>query len=619
MARKKIRQLTMSQALVENLAAQHIQNEDGTTSRLCGGVFAIFGHGNVTCLGEALYGARRKLTTFRGQNEQAMGLACAGYARARKRRGFMAATSSIGPGATNMVTAAAVAHTNRLPVLFLSGDTFASRLPDPVLQQVENVGDPSITVNDAFRPVVQYWDRIVHPAQLLQTMPQLYASMINPASCGPAFLALPQDIQEVMYPYPEDFFAPVVHKVPRLRPDIDQLAQAARLLAKARRPLIVAGGGARYSFAEQALGNFARKFNIPVVETIAGRATLVDDHPCNCGPLGVIGSSSANTLAEQADVILAVGTRLGDFITSSGAFFWQTDQQLISINVAQADASKRNGHAIVGDALVSLRELNKALGKYRASGVWLRQAQKLYLAWKKYLAKVTAAQAAGTPTYGQVMGAVNRLTDKGDVTLSAAGGLPGEHFKIWSSRQPGDFDCEFGFSCMGYEIAGAYGFKIAQADRPGEVITLSGDGSYLMMNSDILSSVMTGHKLIIVLCDNGGFAVINRLQMGKGGAEFNNLFAHCKGKETPVDFAAHAASMGAQSETVSSIKEFEQAFLRAKKSSTTYLISIKTAKYTWTGGDTWWDTGVPEISKRKNVREAYKQQLKGRSRRKGGK
>ena len=620
MARNKTRKLTMSQALVANLSVQYIEHEDGTSDRLCGGVFAIFGHGNVTCLGEALYAARGKLPTYRGQNEQAMGLACAGYARSRRRRGFMAATSSIGPGATNMVTAAAVAHANRLPVLFMSGDIYVNRLPDPVLQQVENHGDPSTTVNDAFRPVVQYWDRVIHPAQLLQTLPQMYASMVNPATCGPAFLALPQDIQEVMYPYPEDFFAPVVHRVPRMRPDARQLAEAAQLLSKAAKPLIVAGGGVGYSFAETSLGKFAQKHRIPVVETIAGRATLLDDHPCNCGPLGVTGSTSANELAEQADTILAVGTRLGDFTTSSGVFFGQDHQQLISINASASDAVKRNGHAVVGDAKVTMQELSRALGAYRAPDKWLKQAQRLYLGWKKYLAQVTDAKARSDelPSYGQVMGAVNRLATKGDVTLSAAGGLPGEHFKIWSSRQSGDFDCEFGFSCMGYEIAGAYGFKIGRGADSGEVIALTGDGSYLMLNSDILSSVMTGHKLIIVLCDNGGYAVINRLQMGKGSAEFNNLFAHCKGKEIPVDFAAHAASMGARSEQVSSIAEFEAAFARAKRSTKTYLISIRTAKYTWTGGDAWWDTGVPEVSTRTAVRTAYQQQLKGRSRRKGG-
>ena len=617
--RHKVKKLTMAQALVQNLAAQRIDMEDGTQAPLCAGVFAIFGHGNVTCLGEALHTVRATMPTYRGQNEQGMGLACVGYARARLRRGFMAATSSIGPGATNMVTAAAAAHANRLPALFMSGDTFTNRLMDPVLQQVENVGAPSVTVNDAFRPVVRYWDRIVHPAQLIHTLPQAYATMLDPGDCGPVFLSLPQDVQEMAYAYPADFFAPKVHRIQRPRPDEVSVADAAQLLLAAKRPLIIAGGGVRYSLAERKIAQFATRHGIPVVETIAGRSTLAGDHPLNAGPVGVTGSSSANAIAPDADVVLAVGTRLQDFTTASGSLFWHPSQvKLISINTCTSDAVKREGLMVVGDARVTLEELGKALRSYVAPSAWTKRAQREYKKWGKELQANAKIRPDETPTYAQIVGAVNRLARKGDKTLSAAGGLPAEHNKHWMSRQPGDFDCEFGYSCMGYEVSGAYGFKMGAQDD-GEVISLIGDGSYLMMNSDILSSVMTNHKIIFVLCDNAGFAVINRLQMGRGSAEFNNLFKHCRGKSVAVDFVAHAKSMGAAGEWVKSVTEFEAAFARARSSKVSYVIAVTTQAYAWTGGDAWWDTGVPEVSKRKQVRRAYRQNLVGRAKRHGGK
>ena len=617
MAKHSGRKLTMAQALVRHLTNQWVDLENGKEAPLCAGVFAIFGHGNVTCLGEALHAVRRTMPTYRGQNEQGMGLACAGFARARLRRGFMAATSSIGPGATNMVTAAAVCHANRLPALFMSGDTFSSRLVDPVLQQVENRGDPSVTVNDAFRPVVQYWDRITHPAQLLSSLPQAWASMLDPGNCGPVFLALPQDVQEMAYSYPLDFFEPTVHTVPRPRPDKSLLAQAAQTINNAQRPLIVAGGGVRYSKAEAALVKLAERCGIPIVETLAGRSSVKGDHPNYAGPVGVTGSSSANKIAPRADVVIAVGTRLQDFTTSSGTVFWGPDVEVVSINACAPDAYKRDALAVVGDARETLLELSELMKRYRAPGAWLRRAQREYRGWVKYLNSVIRG-AGGTLTYGQVVGTVNRLAKKGDMTLSAAGGLPGEHNKHWMSRQAGDFDCEFGFSCMGYEVSGAYGFRMGKTGR-GEVISLIGDGSYLMMNSDILSSVMTGHKVIFVLCDNGGYAVINRLQMGTGGAEFNNLFRHCVGKAVEVDFVEHAKSLGAGGEWVSTLGEFEEAFERARKSEKSYMIAVKTAQYTWTGGDSWWDVGVPEVSMRANVRKARRSQDKGRLKRHGGK
>ncbi len=619
MPRHKTVRLTMAQALVRHLAAQRVDLEDGTEAQLCAGVFAIFGHGNVTCLGEALHSVRREMPTYRGQNEQGMGLACCGFARARLRRGFMAATSSIGPGATNMVTAAAVAHANRLPALFISGDTFASRLQDPVLQQVENRGEPGTTVNDAFRPVVQYWDRITHPAQLLSTLPQAWASMLDPGSCGPVFLALPQDVQEDAYPYPASFFEPVTHYMPRPRPDRLSVAQAAEALRAARRPLIVAGGGVRYSMAEDALIALAKGCGIPVVETLSGRSSLPGDHPNYAGPVGVTGSSSANAIAPEADVVLAVGTRLQDFTTSSGSVFSHPGVQVVSVNACPPDAAKRDAIAVVGDARESLKEISRAVGAHKAPPRWLGRAGREYGKWRRYLRGCAdpKAKRGRLPTYGQVMGAVNRLAKRGDMTLSAAGGLPGEHNKHWMSRQRGDFDCEFGYSCMGYEVSGAYGFRMGKRGA-GEVISMIGDGSYLMMNSDVLSTVMTGHKVIFVLCDNGGYAVINRLQAGKGGAEFNNLFRHCEGRAVKVDFVEHAKSMGAGGEWVSDVEGLEDAFGRARRSRDSYLIAIRTDQYEWTGGDAWWDVGVPEVSRRAAVRKARRGQVRGRKARHGG-
>ncbi len=373
-----------------------------------------------------------------------------------------------------------------------------------------------------------------------------------------------------------------------------------------------------YSQATRDLAAFDEKRQIPVVETLAGRSALANDHPQFRGPLGVTGSSSANEIAPLADVVLAVGTRLQDFTTSSGTFFWHPEVKLISVNAALHDAVKRDALPVVGDAREAMREIDAKLGRYKTPPNWQARTVRRWSNWNRYLDRTCSPKASAETTYGQVMGAVNRLARKGDVTVSAAGGLPGEHNKIWQSRQPGDFDCEFGYSCMGYEIAGAYGLRMGTSAR-GEVIALVGDGSYLMMNSDVLSTVMTGHKLIIVLCDNGGYAVINRLQMGKGSAEFNNLFRHCRGREVAVDFVAHARSMGADGEWVDGLADFDDAFKRARASSRTYIIGIKVAQYTWTGGDAWWDVGVPEVSKRPSVRKAHAAQVKGRAARQGGK
>ncbi|MGA1537533.1 MAG: 3D-(3,5/4)-trihydroxycyclohexane-1,2-dione acylhydrolase (decyclizing) [bacterium] len=608
--------LTMAQALVRYLVNQHTMI-DGKKEPLFPGVFAIFGHGNVTCLGEALESVRDVMPTWRGQNEQSMGLAAVAFAKASRRRQIMVATSSIGPGCTNFLTAAGTAHSNRLPVLFLSGDTFSNRLPDPVLQQVEHFQDPTMTVADAFKSCTRFWDRITHPAQLMVSLPQAVATMMDPATSGPAFIALPQDIQAVAYDYPEVFFEEKIHRSPRPRPDQDSIAEAAAILKSAQKPMIVAGGGVFYSGAVATLTSFAERHGIPVTETIAGRSQMLHDHKLNAGPLGVIGSSSANALAAEADVVLAVGTRLQDFTTGSWSVFGNESMQLIAINAASFDAHKHRALSVVGDAKVGLEDLSSALGNWAGSPAWIETAQGHYAEWNRTVDQHSGPSDAVPPSYGQVVGAINRSCDSTDLALTAAGGLPGELCKNWKTRSIGTFDCEFGFSCMGYEIAGGWGAKMADPSR--DVIVFVGDGSYLMLNSDIYSTVLTGHKMIVIVCDNGGFSVINRLQNFKGSASFNNLLQDCKVENLQgVDFVQHATSMGALGEQVESIAELEAAFKRAKAADRTYVICIKTQPSQWTPGDAWWDVGVPEVSDREEVRQARSDHSEGQKRQRLG-
>ena len=597
--------LTMAQALVRYLCNQHTVIE-GERVPLFPGVFAIFGHGNVTCLSEALESVQDRLPTWRGQNEQSMALAAIGYAKAKRRRQIMVATSSIGPGALNMVTAAGTAHSNRLPILILAGDTFTNRLPDPVLQQVEHFGDPTVTVNDAFKAVSRYWDRIAHPAQIMASMPQAIATMLDPGDCGPAFISLPQDTQEMAFDYPEEFFEERIWTIPRPRADRDRVAEAAALLRTAKKPLIVAGGGVRYSGAEEAVSNFAAERGIPVVETIAGKGSLTHYDPVHCGPVGVVGSTSANTLAADADVVLAIGTRLQDFTTGSWTAFAR-DARFISINAARWDATKHRALAVVGDALETVRELDAALGAWKADAARLAAAQALFKEWDALLDEHQAQTNAPVPTYAQVVNVVNRAAGEGDHLIAAAGGIPGEVAKGWRVKQRNTFDLEFGFSCMGYEIAGGWGNAMANAGTSTPMVMV-GDGGYLMMNSDIYSSVLTGHKMIVVVCDNGGFAVINRLQEFKGTPGFNNLFKDCRradpGSPRLVDFAKHAESMGAHARHCESLADLEAALDWARGTDRTTVLSIATEAYTWTPGDADWDLGVPEVSERETVRAA---------------
>ena len=607
--------LTMAQALVKYLAAQRIE-VDGQEVALFEGVFAIFGHGNVAGMGEALYHVQDTLPTFRAHNEQAMAHAAIAFAKANNRQRLMAATSSIGPGATNMVTAAALAHANRLPILLLPGDTFATREPDPVLQQVEHFGDPTITVNDCFRPVSRYFDRISRPEQLLTSLPQAIATLLDPEHCGPATLALPQDVQTFAYDYPEAFFAPRVHRIRRSPPDAYELRQAIAALQQAKRPLIIAGGGVHYAAACDALAEFAKARGIPVAETQAGKGALADSHPCAVGAIGVTGSAAANQLAEQADVILAVGTRLQDFTTGSRALFEGSEKTLIALNVGRFDSLKHQALPLSCDALIGLGQLDAALGEWRGGDEWREQTGTLKREWAEIVHNVTADQGLALPTDAQVIGAVNRQAGNDTTVVCAAGGLPGELHKLWQCSGPGSYHVEYGFSCMGYEIAGGLGVKMAKPDN--EVVVMVGDGSYLMHNSELATSVMLGHKLIVVVLDNRGYGCINRLQQATGGAGFNNLLEDCRAVEAgapKTDFAAHAKSLGCESESVTGIAELEQALVRARNATSTYVIALDTDPLPSTQeGGAWWEVAVPEVSEREAVNKAYQGYRKAKQR-----
>ncbi|MGW4532422.1 3D-(3,5/4)-trihydroxycyclohexane-1,2-dione acylhydrolase (decyclizing) [Nocardia sp. NPDC004340] len=592
--------LTTAQALVAWLVAQRSETLEGVEVPLFPAAFGIFGHGNVLGLGTALAEHRDALPLWRGHTEEGMALAAVGLAKATQRRQVGVATSSIGPGALNMVTAAGVAHANRLPVLLLPGDTFVSRAPDPVLQQVEHFGDPTATVNDAFRPVSRYFDRITRPEQLIATLPQVARVLTDPADTGPVVLALPQDVQAETYDFPDALFEPVVHHVPRPRPDRRGVTEAARVLRAAERPLLILGGGVRYSGAGGQALEFAERHGIPVTETTAGRTLVPHDHPLFAGPLGITGAASANTLAAAADVVLAVGTRLQDFTTASWTVF-APEVRFVHINTARFDAVKHGALAVVGDADATLRDLGPELGEWSADPDWTARAAAVRSDWDARIDKLRAP-TPGTPSYAQIVGVVNELSEASDYVMTASGGLPGELVGGW--RATGGLptmDVEYGFSCMGYELAGAWGAAIARTDAEGLVTTLLGDGSYLMLNSELFSAAFAGHPLVAVVCDNDGYAVIGRLQEGQGGTAFNNFYADCRTNHaTPprVDFAAHARALGCSVFTAVELGDFRDAYSAARAAARTEsrpaVVVVRTQPSAWTEAGAWWEVGVPQ-------------------------
>ncbi|MEK1889765.1 MAG: 3D-(3,5/4)-trihydroxycyclohexane-1,2-dione acylhydrolase (decyclizing) [Phyllobacterium sp.] len=597
--------LTMAQALTRFLSRQMTMVDDKKMP-IFAGVWAIFGHGNVAGLGEALYQVREELPTYRAHNEQAMAHAAIAFAKASFRRRMMAVTSSVGPGATNMVTAAALAHVNRLPLLLLPGDVFANRVPDPVLQQVESFSDGTVSANDCFRPVSRYFDRITRPEQIIPALARTMAVLTDPTECGPVTLALCQDVQAEAYDYPESFFEERVWLQRRQRPDREELAAAIATLKSAKKPLIIAGGGVIYSQASSELATFVESAGIPVCETQGGKSSLPDAHPLNMAAVGVTGTAAANRLAQEADVILAVGTRLQDFTTGSWALFQNSLKTFIGLNVQPFDAAKHRAQPLVADVKEGLIELSVALKDYRAPADWTDKAYSGKEEWQRAAAKVTGPTNASLPSDAQVIGAVQRAMGSKATVLHAAGGLPGEMHKLWQAGAPGSYHAEYGFSCMGYEIAGGLGAKMARPND--EVVVMIGDGSYLMLNSEIATSVMLGHKINIVLLDNRGYGCINRLQMGTGGANFNNLLRDTKHEVLPdIDFAAHARSLGAIAEKVASIAELEGALARAKQNDRTTVVVIDTDPLISTEeGGFWWDVAVPEVSPRSQVNDARK-------------
>ena len=598
--------LTMAQALTRYLAQQHI-DIDGEVVPFFAGVWAIFGHGNVAGLGEALSGLRDSLPTYRAHNEQAMAHAAIAYAKQMRRQRAFACTTSIGPGATNMVTAAAVAHVNRLPVLLLPGDVYASRRPDPVLQQIEDFGDGTVSANDCFRPVSRYFDRITRPEQILKALPRAMSVLLDPAECGPVTLALCQDVQAEAFDYPASFFAQKVWRIRRQPADALDMAELETAILEARKPVIIAGGGVAYAKAGCVLDRFATRHGIPLCETQAGKGVIPDSHPRNLGAIGVTGTDAANAAVRDADLILAVGTRLQDFTTGSAGLF-NPDARIAAINVQPFDALKFGALGVVGDARTVLEALD--LGDYMADPVW---TENLAATRKLWDAKVDAAIGAdGRASEPKVLGALMRTIADNAIVVAAAGGLPGDMHKIWRVRTSGGYHMEYGYSCMGYEIAGGLGVTLAEPDR--EVYVLVGDGSYLMMNSEIATSVMMGVRLTIVVIDNRGFGCIHRLQTATGGEGFNNRLEDSHHTVLPdIDFVLHARALGAHAEKAGDIAAFEAAITAARTRGGVNVVVIDTEAEPGTAiGGTWWDVAVPEVSTSPRVQAAravYDQKL----------
>lgn len=598
--------LTAAQAMVKWLSVQ--MTEEG--ERFIEGVWAIFGHGNVAGLGEALHGIKDRLPTWRGHNEQTMAHAAIAFAKTNKRRRAMAVTTSIGPGATNVVTAAALAHVNRLPLLIIPGDVFANRAPDPVLQQIEDFDDGVVSANDCFRPVVRYFDRISRPEHILTALPRAMRVMTDPANCGPVCLAFCQDTQAEAYDYPVEFFTPKTWYIRRPEPDQRELAAAVEAIKAAKRPLIVTGGGVIYSGAEATLRDFAVRHNIPMVETQAGKGAVDWEERLHFGSPGVTGTGCGNKLAAEADLVIGVGTRFQDFTTGSWTVFSNPNRKILSINIHGYDAEKRGAQGLVSDARIALEKISAALGGHRfadpdfaARDAWFKTTDALF----------EAPKGNELPKDSQVIGAVQRNTGKNSVVMCAAGTMPGALHVLWRAAQAG-YHMEYGYSCMGYEIAGAMGIKMARPDA--DVVCMVGDGSYMMANSELATAVMMGIPFTVVLTDNRGYGCINRLQKGTGGAPFNNMLDDSYHvNPAHIDFAAHAGAMGANVVKVAGISALEAEMQKAKTATIPTVIVIDTDAGPGTGaGGTWWDVAVPEVSDRAEVRAAREGYVAGQKR-----
>jgi 3D-(3,5/4)-trihydroxycyclohexane-1,2-dione acylhydrolase (decyclizing) len=603
--------LTMAQALVRFLAAQRSER-DGVVRPLFAGVFGIFGHGNVAGIGQALQQYSELLPFIPTRNEQAQVHAAAAYARMKDRLQLMACTSSIGPGATNMVTGAAPATINRLPVLLLPGDIFATRQVNPVLQQLEYPGAGDISVNDCFRPVSRYWDRIERPEQLLSAAPEAMRVLTHPAETGAVTLALPQDVQAEAYDYPLAFFRERIWHVPRPLPDAAALRRAVEAIRGARRPIIVAGGGVIYSEASAALRELVEATGIPVGETQAGKGSLPYDHPSALGAIGVTGTPGANILAREADLVIGIGTRYSDFTTASKTAFQHPDVQFVNINIADFDAHKLGAVSLVGDARETLRALREALAEWEVPAAYRERARDYQRDWDAEVERIYNLGHGPVPSQGEVIGVVNRIAGPRDVVVCAAGSLPGDLHKLWRTRDPKGYHVEYGYSCMGYEVAGGLGVRMAAPDR--EVYVMVGDGSWLMMSTELVTAIQEGIKITVVLIDNQGYGSIGGLSRSLGSGGFGTAARRraadgtLSGGPLPVDLALNAESMGARVYRVETLAEFEAALVDARGLEESVVISIGIGVEPRVGGyESWWSVPVPEVSEMAEVSAARRE------------
>jgi 3D-(3,5/4)-trihydroxycyclohexane-1,2-dione acylhydrolase (decyclizing) len=628
--------LTTAQALVRFLNQQYIEF-DGKEQKFIKGIFTIFGHGNVLGLGQALEEDCGDLEVYQGRNEQGMAHAAIAFAKQKLRKQIFACTSSVGPGAANMITAAATATANNIPVLLLPGDTFASRQPDPVLQQIEQEYDTTITTNDAFRPVSKYWDRVIRPEQLMSALINAMRVLTNPADTGAVTIALPQDVQCEAYDFPEYFFRKRVHRIERRVPTINELQDAVELIKRKKKPIIICGGGVRYSEAGDALKKFAEAFNIPFAETQAGKSAVESEHPLNLGGIGVTGNLAANTIAKDSDLVIGIGTRFTDFTTSSKFLFQNSDVEFLTINVSDFHANKLDAVKIVADAKVTLTMLQTELEKenYKsayeteikeAKDKWKQELNRLYNTRYKeegfkpeiaghldYLIPEYIETLNSSLTQTEVIGEINRLIDDDSIIIGASGSLPGDLQRMWVAKKPNTYNMEYGYSCMGYEISGALGVKIAEPDK--EVYSFVGDGSYLMLHSELVTSIQEGKKINVLLFDNAGFGCINNLQMSNGMGSFatefrfrNDQSGKLDGHLIKIDFAQSAAGYGAKTYTVTTIEQLREALEDAKNQNVSTLIDIKVLPKTMTKGyESWWHTGIAEVSKKESIQKAYEE------------
>ncbi|MGR3766011.1 3D-(3,5/4)-trihydroxycyclohexane-1,2-dione acylhydrolase (decyclizing) [Rossellomorea sp. NS-SX7] len=605
--------LTMAQALIKFLDQQYVEM-DHSERKFFKGVFGIFGHGNVSGIGEALEHEHHELNFIQGKNEQGMVHAATAFAKQKNRLETYACTTSIGPGALNMVTAAGTATANRIPVLLLPGDSFSCRQPDPVLQQIENPMDYTISANDAFKAVSKYWDRITRPEQLMTAALNAMRVLTDPAETGAVTLCLPQDVQSEAYDYPIEFFQKRTHFLDRKPAPSTIIQRAVELIRSKKNPIIIAGGGVHYSFATEELVDFAERFHIPVAETQAGKSCLPWDHPLNVGAIGVTGSSSANRLAKEADLVIAIGTRLGDFSTSSKQAFQHAEVEVLSINVNAMDAMKMSGMSVVADAKEALSSLSNELIRVSyQSGHDTERISSLNVEWRHEVDRLFAEEHPEGLSQTRVIGELSKLLGEDSVIVGAAGSLPGDLHRIWRSHSPKDYHLEYGFSCMGYEVSGAFGVKLAEPAK--EVYAMCGDGSFLMLHSELVTSIQEGKKINILLFDNHGYQCIHNLQRGQGSEGFGNEFryrsddtGHLTGQYMPINFASYAAALGVNTYSVSTIEELQMAISKAKEETTSTLIHMSVVPGTNTDGyDSWWRVDVAEVSKSDKVTKAHKQ------------